>query len=90
MGVTDSHLSHAEVEAAAELEALQTHAVKRCKPVRNLRRVLPHICGACRYGRYDNGSFVCARVNGPSWDAGDGWEWLHTCDGWTAPKDSEP
>lgn len=89
MSVADNYLSQAEAETAAKLEALQTHAAKRCKPVRNLRRVLPHVCGVCHFGRYDEGSFVCARIDGPSWDAGDGWEYLHTCDYWTAPKDGE-
>ena len=51
-------------------------------PVRNLRRVIPRMCGTCAHGTFDDGSFVCQRQNGPIFDAGDRTELLHVCDLW--------
>lgn len=53
----------------------------RLKPATNIREVTPRCCGACAYGLYGDGSFLCRRQGGWEGDAGDGHQWFRVCDG---------
>lgn len=53
------------------------------KPPKNLRLVIVRCCDTCKSGSYDDGSFICARPDGPVWSAGDKTELVYVCDYWS-------
>jgi hypothetical protein len=63
---------------------------KPLKPVTDLKRKTPHVCATCKHAQNDQGAWYCDRDNGPSWDVGDMWHWLHVCSLWTRDDYNTP
>lgn len=65
-------------------------------PVKNYRRVIPHVCMFCRYmaldiecgdteNSRDSSAFTCRRPGGPEIDGADlDGMYARTCDGWAS------
>lgn len=51
------------------------------KPPKNIKSVVPRVCGTCSFFVYENeGWSQCRRPDGPTFDTGDGYYWYTTCD----------
>jgi hypothetical protein len=60
------------------------------------KRTKPRVCATCAHivtETFDNGEpvgvWTCKRPNGPSFEVGDGEQWLTTCKGYKADEDNE-
>ena len=74
---------------------------QRLKPPKRVRRVMPRVCGSCRFFQihrdedaisHDAGYWECRRdpefkvLKGVDVDAGDMLQWFYTCDRWAAAQ----